>query len=534
MLTSMNSKTRFLVFLMLVIACISLYYPWRNNPLVFDDSNILKSTALFDYAQTPFSLLPRQFPYFTLGFENLMSGGDIHISRYVNIALHALNAFLLFLLSHQLLTRFASRKRACITATALGMVFVVHPTAVYAVGYLVQRTTLFATLFLLLSALLLDQALVKRSAPRAILAGACYGLAVFSKEHALTGLLGVLGIVLTNPSIRGTERYKIVLAFLLTALPAALWVASLKLGFVGAAYEPDAHELISAAGFPDAGSRLGNWALSAALQCLFFFRYWAFWWWPNPSGMAIDIRPDFNLLSHFPWVAVGPLGFAVLVGAVTYIALSNTRKPALNLVAYGLLWAMGLFLVELSTVRFQEPVVLYRSYLWAPGFLLALAGLASLIPARVASAVGIAAVLVLFPLAWGRLGQFSSELALWQEAGQKLPQATAPGAIRIHYNIAAFQAGAGHLDAALQDYEWVISHEPGLFQGYWGRSSVHLAKNQLAEAQTDLETVIRLKPDFGMAYFQLGALFKRLGKPVESEAAFSQAEKHGIARIHYE
>lgn len=529
-----NFKTRLLVFLMLVIACISLYYPWRNNPLVFDDPNILRSTALFDYAQTPFSLLPRQFPYFTLGFENLMSGGDIHISRYVNIALHALNAFLLFLLCHRLLARFNSGKRALITAVVLGLIFVVHPTAVYAVGYLVQRTTLFATLFLLLSALLLDQALIERSWSRAILAGICYGLAVFSKEHALTGLLGVLGIALMNPSIRWAERYQIVLAFLLPALPAALCVASLKLGFVGVAYEPDAHELISAAGFPDAGSRLANWALSAALQCVLFFRYLAFWWWPSPSGMAIDIRPDFSLLSHSPWIAVGPLGFIILVGVVIYIALFKIRKLELNLLAYGLLWAMGLFLVELSTVRFQEPVVLYRSYLWAPGFLLALAGVASLIPARVASAVGIAAVLVCFPLAWGRLGQFSSELALWQEAEQKLPQATTPGALRIHYNVAAFQAAAGHLDAALQDYEWVISHEPGLFQGYWGRSSVYLAKNQLAEAQTDLETVIRLKPDFGTAYFQLGALFKRQGKPVESEAAFSQAEKHGITRIHYE
>ncbi len=531
----MEIRAKHLFFLALLLACVSasLYSPWRDNPLVFDDPNILRSTALFDYAQVPFSLVPRQFPYFTLGLENVISGGNLRISRYVSLLLHALNAFLLFMLGRRLLRKIISPARAFVTAAAIAIIFVVHPVAVYAVGYLVQRTILFATFFLLLSAWQFDKALSALSWPRAVWAGVCFGLAALSKEHALTGFIGVIGIVFVNKDLVRQDRFGALVAFVATALPVALWVASLKLGLVGVAYEPDAQDMVSALDFPDQGSRLGNWMLSASLQCLFFFRYFGFWWWPDPSGLSVDIRPDFGFLAHSYLVIAGPIAIFALAGLLVFSLVSSKVRPEVKLAAFGLFWALSLFFVELSTVRFQEAIVLYRSYLWAPGFLLSLAGLMSMLPARWVGGIAVFAVVSLIPLTWQRLSLFSDELSLWQEAAQKLPQETCSGAVRIHYNLGVFHSKKGQMAEALADFNWVIRQDPHSFHGYWGRSSVYLYNNELLLAQDDLETVIRLKPDFGMAYFQSAILLKNRGKLEESESAFTMAEKFGVPRINF-
>ncbi|MEI7429964.1 MAG: hypothetical protein WCL27_05865 [Betaproteobacteria bacterium] len=529
----MRPRTHHLVFITLLLLCTSaaLYLPWRDNPLIFDDSHILKSTALSDYALNPFSLMPRQFPYFTLGFENVISNGDLHVSRYVNFVLHGINAFLLFLLGNRLLNGLLTPRRTLLTALAMAMLFVLHPVAVYAVGYLVQRTILLSTLFLLIAALQFDQALSDRSWRRALVAGLCFGFAAMSKEHAVTGLLCILGIALLHKSFSWAKSGPAVLAFMATGLPFAVWITCLKAGWVATAYEPDALDIISNAGFPDAGSPFGNWLLSIAMQCLFFFRYLSFWWWPNPSGMSIDIRPDFSTLSGLPWIIIGPLVFFGLMGLLVCFLFSLKIRQELRIAAYGMLWAMSLFIVELSSVRFQEPLVLYRSYLWAPGFLLALAGLLSLVPPRIAMLLAMIGVLTFAPLSWGRLSTFSDELKLWEEAALNLPIATTPGALRIHYNRGLFLARSNQIEAAQEDLEWVINHSPQTFHGYYGRSLLHIYKKDFANAAIDLETVVRINPTFGTAYFRLGLVLRKLGKSEESESAFLAAEALGIPRL---
>lgn len=530
-------KTRplnsFLLALAFVFASAILYIPWWNNPLVFDDPNILKSTSLFDFAQNPFSIYPRNFPYFTLGFEHVMSNGNLHLSRIVNSVLHGLNGFFFFLLCQRFLSRIQPDKNALFTSLGIALIFVLHPVAVYGVGYLIQRTIVFATLFLLISAIQFDKALEELSWPRSVLAGVCFGLAVISKEHAVTGVISVLGLIQFHRSLNQPKSKLIILCFLASSLPFALWVVSIKLGLLGNAYEPDAHAIISSVGFPDAGSPFGNLLLSISLQSLFFFRYLGLWWWPDPSGMSIDIRPDFATLSTFPWIIVGPISFAALVGIMVYLLSSGKTNKSLRLVAYGLVWSSSLYLVELSTIKFQEPIVLYRSYLWAPGFLLAMAGLISSLSSRIIWPLITASLFIVAPLAWGRLDTFSDELKLWEEASLRLPSATIPGSIRIRYNLGIFRARANQIVAARKDFDWVIQQDPLAFHGYWGRSNLNLQTHAFTDAATDLQSVIKLKPDFGPAYTLLGFILKLMGDFQESEEMYSKAESLGQTRINF-
>ncbi|HEY3431975.1 MAG TPA: hypothetical protein VGK09_05455 [Rhodocyclaceae bacterium] len=529
-------QSRYLPLLALVLllaASAGLYIPWIDNPLVFDDPNLLSSPALGDYAVMPFSLQPRQFPYFTLGFEQVISNGNLHVSRYVALILHGLNGFLLFLLSRRLLRRATTdTNKATLLAFAAGLLFVVHPVSVYAVGYLIQRTILFATFFLLLSAIQFDKALTETSWRRAIFAGLCYGMAVMSKEHAVTGCASVAGLVFLHQALTWKKIRPILFTFLAACLPIALWVILIKLGYIGTSYEPDASNLLNSVDFPNTSSHLGNWALSAALQCDFFFRYMRLWLWPNPVGMSIDIRPDFMAVSDWPKVLVGPFLFVTLV-FITITGLKwQQRIPSISQpLLFSLTWLLSLFLIELSTIRIQEPIVLYRSYLWMPPLVLGIISVMNTFSLRSITILLAIGSLLTAPLAWQRLATFSSNKNLWEEAAEKLQREDLAGSSRIFYNRGVQRLKQNDLIQAREDFDRIIRLKPREYWGYWGRASVSIAQNHPREAEEDLRMVLAIKPNLGIAWLRLGGVLNRTGRSTEAEVALMTATSFGYPGI---
>lgn len=520
---------------LLLAASAGLYIPWINNPLVFDDPNLLRSPSLGDYAVMPFSLQPRQFPYFTLGFEHVLSNGNLHVSRYVALILHGLNGFLLFLLSRRLLGRATTdANKATFLAFAAGLLFVVHPVSVYAAGYLIQRTILFATFFLLLSAIQFDKALAEGSWRRAIFAGLCYGMAVMSKEHAVTGFAAVIGLAFLHKTLTWKKASPILIAFLAICLPIALWVVSLKLGFVGTAYEPDASNILNSVEFPNTNSRLGNWALSAAWQCNFFFDYLGFWLWPTPSALSIDIRPDLNAVSKLPFLIIPPLAFIGLMAAATSTILSKKTGYVIRAASASLLWLIIIFLVELSTIRIQEPIVLYRSYLWAPGFFIVLTILSQYLFTRSVFFIPLIPVF-LFSLAisWNRLETFSSPIKLWNDAAAKLPQPAPPSAARIYNNRGLLRLSQKDFKGAMEDFSTVTNLAPKSPMGYIGQSHADIATHNFSRAEENLKTALLLKPDYGYAWLRLGFLMEHLGRHKEAYFYFEKATALGYPPIRF-
>jgi protein O-mannosyl-transferase len=520
--------------LLLMVCCSALIYvPWRDNPLIFDDHLFLGGSVLMDYAMEPFKGVPRQFPYFTLGFEHLMFGPGWQPSRYVNLVLHALTSFVLYLLSQRLLTRVCAAPKARALAVVVALLFVVHPVAVYAVGYLTQRTIVLATFFALCSAWQLDKALAATSWRRAVWAGVLYILAVLSKEHAVSLAVGIAAVAIGHMPPPSGRAKRALAAFGALACVGAVWMVIAHLGLLGTTYEPDVQTVLDESSFATGNSRWANWALSAAMQSAFFFRYVQAWYAPAPHTLSIDIRPDMNAWAQWPLLAVGPVAFAVLAALVLWGLCSRKAPARLRLAAWGMLWALSAFVVEFSTVRFQEPLVLYRSYLWAPGLLLALVALLSGVRLRWLAPAAVAALVLLAVLAWGRLQVFSSSLALWQEAQAQLPTPTTSGALRIHYNVALHQLQQGNTAEALRQFDWVIDHSRNSMQGYWGRSMVHIQQKNWRAAQDDVQTVLRYKPQFGTAYVRLAYVYFQQGLVAESEAAMDMAVGYGQTRVQF-
>ena len=165
-----------------------------------------------------------------------------------------------------------------------------------------------------------------------------------------------------------------------------------SLRILGGVYEEAAGAVAVQIGAAAGGDALDpSLALSAVTQAGLFFKYLALWFWPDPRAMSIDLRVDFLAGWTPAWIAIQVTAFAACGALGAWLV---RRGGAAALAGCGLLFSWILFLVEFTTVKLQEPFVLYRSYLWAPGYALMLVAALSGLRWRAAAALGLAAGLV--------------------------------------------------------------------------------------------------------------------------------------------
>jgi tetratricopeptide (TPR) repeat protein len=184
-------------------------------------------------------------------------------------------------------------------------------------------------------------------------------------------------------------------------------------------------------------------------------------------------------LSALAFVAWGAGGF--------WLLLKRDKKALLG---FAMLFPWLMFMTELSTVRIQESFVLYRSYLWAVGALVAMPWVVQLLPARAVVAAGLLGVVVFFPISMERLVTMSHPILLWEDAKQLLNgRNDLPGAYRIYYNLGT---------------EYIKIDRPD-------------------KAIPELKLAAELTPNFAEAFGNLGSAYFKLAKWDDAVASFSQA-----------
>ena len=484
--------------LVLCLATVGLYAPFASNAIVFDDHGFFSNQHVFYYAQHPelSFIFTRIFPNALTGFVHVLSGADMTWNRYLNIALHGLVVIALYCFLNRALARAWAGEalRRGVVLAACGWV-VLNPMAVYATGYLAQRTIVLATLFGLVSATLYLRAQLQERNVDLFSAALLAYLSVMSKEHAI--LLPAAAVLLTplvadwsKATLRRAAGY-----FLLT-LPGAVWAVfhrGVQDALVSGA-EVYAGEVLSQFARPGyLESSFGLWLMGAGTQLLLFWKYLFLWWVPNPGWMSADMRVDFEALWSGPYGIMGAaLSVAVVLAAAAYW-LRTRGQGRLGALSAALLFAVGLFAIEFTTLRVQEPFVLYRSFLWMPAYALLFAlGLGwgsewaarhGVLAGRTFWVVVLAGGLALFPLAQDRLRSFSSEEALWQDALEKLPRPDVPGADRIYYNLAGEAYKRKDYAQALRRSEQVIAQNPQAFHGYLAQGTSLLALGEIDAAE---------------------------------------------------
>lgn len=508
--------------IILVAAITGLYGWFIDNPLVFDDIYFFQLGNPERVAAAGFSLRPRWISDYSLAFIFQHFGSAIAWQRIGNLLIHAVTCISLFFFCKMLLIDVQSTRnsdRAAWVAGAATLLFAVHPVAVFAVGYLIQRSILLATLFAVLSWIAFWHGLRGSKYALVVSIGA-YALAVLSKEHAvMVPAVCALLLLLHRRSVlvRRWTYPQMTTYFCLIAVVGVLVVLRMK-GVLGTAYEPDASLAVGASKGRVSGPV--DHLSSVLTQASLFFQYLSHWLLPNQAAMSVDIRVPL-LDAHAGWPSyTGVAAFAILM---TFGLALLWQGGAVGLLGLALLAPSILFATEYSTVRIQEVFVLYRSYLWAPMLVL----LPALALVRMSRDLGVALTTVLACslglMALAQLGNFSSSFQLWDTAA-KLAERSGnfsglSGMDRIYRNRGSALADAGLHGEAIDDFTRALEADKDFVFAYQSRGASYLALGDFNRALDDFDKVISIDPKMIKGYAGRALALDGLGRKEEAKAA---------------
>jgi Tfp pilus assembly protein PilF len=480
-------------------AAFAIYLPGFANLPVFDDAFYAEGGLKSRFSEL--QLRPRMLSYGTFVWIDAIFGESLWKQRLANLAIHLGVVAALLAFYREVLRPIAPPEpdpgeppqpyhESAALPVAIGF-FALNPAAVYAVAYLIQRSILMATLFVVLGLWLFARGLRTRTWWMHALAVACYALAVFSKEHAVLAPLAALPVYVLV--VRPTRKRLAMVAgtgALLIAIAGAFFVWQFG-NILGTPFDEFSIVYLAqlAALNPDA-PRIA-WGLSIENQAWLFFGYGVRWLLPVADWMSISMRPPFpvNWLA-FPQVLGVPLYAAVIAGASLLLL---RRRDWGAVVGLSLLLPALLFASEFATVWVQDPFVLYRSYLWAigiPGLVLCFIHGTS---GRVLAVVAVVAGLLLGWQATERVLSLATPETAWSDAIAKLPKD--PRAV-------------------------------GRWFPYLNRGSYYAERDQFELAIRDFETSSTLG-DMGMGAFNAGSLLQASGKPQQALSMFDSAQKQG-------
>lgn len=529
---------RSLAALVLLSVAFGLYGTRLDAPLVFDDLDFFSAHYVSTFGGEVSPLSRRFWSYASFAHQHLLFDHDFPAMRVGNILLHALTALALAALIRKLLALTAAESqplpsfRGGFVAVMMALLFVVHPVAVYGVAYLVERTIQMAALFSLLTWLSYLHAIESGRKRWLWVSVLCFYLAVFSKEHAVPALLVPMGLsVLFWPRMRTGIGWRAAVPAFAAYTAFALLLVNASTALIGTTYEP---MLAYSAAAPDWHQRWLyleriHW-LSLLTQGELFFKYSWLWLWPDPSAMSIDMRE--NLVAEIGdarrWL--GLVGY--LIYGLAGVGLL-CRRGRTGLLGLGLLIPWAFFVVELATVRLQEPFVLYRSYLWMTGLMIALAvgfdrlagrlRLSWLIPACVA---------VLGALVYSadqRLATFASEKLLWEDAVRLVEAQKDPAlaAERAYYNRGVAYAKEGEHGRALADFDKALLLNPNYCYAHNMRGEIQAKRSQFEDALASFEQVLKICPNYAGARLRHANVLQQMGRSQESLAELKDACETG-------
>ena len=507
---------------LLFIGVFLLYAGAYRYPLVFDD-RIINLVQLPDMAASCASLHNRCLSYTTFGLTYLAAGLDLLWFRFGNVLCHALAALACFLFLDRLFQAVRGQQpdragentaaKCRMLAFCGATLFAVHPATVYGVAYLIQRSTVMATLFSLLSLAAFVRALAEGGTRWVWAAVLLYLLAMWSKEHAVMLPAVALAIaVLLRRRLPGPAWQWAVLAAVIAA--AVALIAFRLERVIGTVYEYYTRELsVLGETRPGTSAAMNAYLGSVVTQASLFFKYLLLWLVPYPGWMSVDLRQP---------LAGGPLAWPYWLGAVAFVAYGAAaarllwRRGMPGLLGFGLIFPWLLFFTEFVTIRIQEPFVVYREYLWMAGLPAILPFLAQRLPARVIIAGCVALALVFGTALRDRLGTFASEFALWDDAVRKNTDRSLNFVDRGYVSRGAALLREGRIDEALRDLDTALELNPRSAHTYANRAIALARHGERNRALADFDRAIELDPSFADAHSERCLLLLRMDEPARA------------------
>lgn len=527
---------RYWFAIFIIAAILGIYIPGLDNALLFDDSQLQYGNIFTEYGNL-LHFKQRMLSYSSFIWTQDIFGAGWWKQRVFNIVVHIAVVAAIYALMRQLLahthfptditeqTHFAASRHA---ATIVALVFfALHPMAVYAVAYLIQRSILMATLFTIIACWAWVRGLESRQWLWYIVAIISYILAVASKEYA------IMAVVLSIPLyvyIRRPRPQAIAMialgSFLILGITSAVFYYIYS-SVLGKPFDPQSVAYTQQLEALHPGFTQAVYPLSILNELRLFFAYGLRWFVPYVGWMSVDMRPAFPVGFFEPLHVLGAVSYMLVLGTSLWLLLR--RHDTWSFIGLLCLFPAILFWTEFSTVWIQDPFVLYRSYLWAaflPGFLAVL--LTGLQP-RTIYIIGLILGCVLGFQAFDRVVSLKNETTAWQDVIDKTDlqaPVNAVGRSRAYINLGNYQLKNNEFDFAERNLKTAISlNDPGHTgaAAHLNLGTIYEKTGRHALALESLDAAEKMGyPGISLHFYRGQALFG-LGRFAQSQASFHKA-----------
>lgn len=495
----------------LTAAAFLVYFNSVAAPFIFDDDHAIVINEQIRHISTSLSpteqgspLAGRPVVSLTFAINYALGGLDPRGYRLVNIAIHAVNALLLFAITARTLPP-SPKASADHLAFAIALIWMVHPLVTEPVDYVSQRTELMMATFLL-ATLYFGASASSRSRSgqrtRSVLSVICCALGMACKE---TMVVAPLVVMLYDRAFAfGSFREAFRRRGAYYAALCATWVVTVALLWSSPRGD--------SAGFAGASVSPWEYLLNQSVMIVRYLRL-AFW----PRGLVLDygepmhvtlgeVAPYVMLMAALLMACVvalarvPPVGF---LGAWFFLTLAPTSSFMPISTEVGAERRMYLALVAIVT----GSVLVVR---WFAGSRLRGFGGSRVRGAAVAA--------VAFALAIGtyqRNAEYLSPLRMWQTVLERWP----PHA-RAHRNLAAELKIANRTDEEIEHLRAAVTDLPEI-RNVLGLELLALGRHQ--EAADELQRYVRDNPRDADAWANLGNALSALERHDEALRAYRQS-----------
>jgi len=487
-----------LPIIMILLLGTAIYSTSVHSPFQFDDLGyILENPDIRDVTDiktiwNSYGNPARFVGYYTFALNYHFHQYDVFGYHLVNIAIHVINAILVWWLIQLLLSipklqteRIIRHKREIALFAAL--IFLTHPIQTQAITYITQRFASLATLFYLASVCFYLKARLHNQYRYFFFTVMTAILGMFTKQITMT--LPLLILLVEGCFLKRSHRIAgwsyFILLFIVPALYSFNVLGILSMQTASASHQGD---VITSTTYLLTQFRV----ILTYLRLLFF-----------PIGQNLDY--DFPL-SLSLWEGPTLWSFMTIL-LILWIAIK--MYPRMKMVSFGIFWFFLTLSIESSVIVIKNVIFEHRCYLPSVGFSIVLClGLFALIKEFKRFAIIMTVIVVTFSyLAFQRNKVWQTGVTLWSDAVRKSPHKARP-----YYNLGVDYYANNQDDLAFENYNEALKHDPQYVDAYNNRGILHQRQQAYDLALADFNKVIAIKPGFLRAYVNRGIVYKLKGQ----------------------
>jgi len=503
------------VLMLLAAVAITIYINTLSAPFVFDDPhNIVENPhirltklSVGGIVDAATHQTRRPVASLTFALNYYFHGYDVAGYHVVNIAIHILTGFLMFLVVRRTLGLMHHEKQDMVAALA-ALVWIVNPVHTQSVTYIVQRMAALATLFFLLALYLYIKGRLRQKAgqPMAPLFFALCGLsgvlAVLSKQIAATLPVFILLYEWYFFQDVNGEWFKKRLRWIGAALAiigifAGIYLGASPMEKILAMYDTQDFTL---------GQRL-------LTEPRVIFLYLSLLFFPHPARLNLDYDFPVSVSLVDPFTTL-----AALLGLAGLLVLAAVTAKKQRLVSFAVLWFFGNLAIESSFLGLAL-VFEHRTYLPSVFVTAALVwAVFEYVRPRPLAVGMLLAVTVLFGF-WThqRNAVWADEVALWRDVTKKSPDLARPWS-----NLGMALQIAGNSEAALHAFQKAISLDPDHMEAHNNSGYILRELGQPGEAIRFFRKALEINSAYADAHYNLGLAFFDLKEMDQAKKAFEQ------------